>query len=343
MIDYIDSTETDQDDLYEHHRIIADPGQSLLRIDKFLAGRIENISRSRIQNAAKAGSILVNGNPVKPNYRVHPRDIISVVMPTPVREFELIPEAIPLEILYEDTDVLVVNKPAGLVVHPGHGNMTGTLLNGLMHYYRNQSEVYPALVHRIDKDTSGVLLVGKNEMAQALLGKQFFEHTISRRYLAVVWGDLKEDTGTIAGNIGRNPLNRLQMAVFADGEQGKHAVTHYTVVERFGYVTLVECELETGRTHQIRAHFKSIGHPLFNDERYGGDKILKGTTFTKYKQFIQNCKTLMPRQALHAASLGFAHPVSGRDMFFSVPLPDDLAGLISKWRHYTQHREFYMD
>jgi len=343
MTDYLNAAESDQDDLFEHHRIVADPGQSLLRIDKFLSGRIENISRSRIQNAAKAGNILVNGTSVKPNYRVHPLDIISVVMPTPVREFEVIPEDIPLEILYEDKDVLVVNKPAGLVVHPGHGNMNGTLLNGLMYYFRNDPEVYPALVHRIDKDTSGILLIGKNEISQAVLGKQFFEHTISRKYIAVVWGDLKQDKGTVAGNIGRNPFNRLQMVVFPDGDQGKHAVTHFTVVERFGYVTLVECELETGRTHQIRAHFKSIGHPLFNDERYGGDKILKGTTFTKYKQFIQNCKALMPRQALHAASLGFVHPVSGRELFFSVPLPVDLEGLISKWRHYIKHRDYYTD
>jgi 23S rRNA pseudouridine1911/1915/1917 synthase len=343
MEEYLQQDDNDQEELYEHHRIVADPGQGLIRVDKFLTGRIENISRNKIQNAAKAGNILVNGLTVKPNHRIHPNDLITVVLPTPVHEFEIVPEDIPFEKLYEDDDILVINKPAGLVVHPGHGNMTGTLLNGLLYYYRNSPNVLPALVHRIDKDTSGVLLIGKNEIAQAVLGKQFFDHTITRKYIALIWGDIKDDTGTITGHIGRNPSNRLQMFVFPDGDNGKPAVTHYTVIERFGYVTLIECRLETGRTHQIRAHLKSIGHPLFNDERYGGDKILKGTTFTKYKQFIQNCKTILPRQALHAISLGFEHPASGKQMYFETPVPEDFGNVIIKWRHYIQHRELFMD
>lgn len=329
--------------LYEHHRIVADPGQSLIRVDKFLTNRLENISRNKIQNAAKAGSILVNEKPVKPNHRIHPNDVISIVLPTPVREFEVIPENIPFEILYEDDDVLVINKEAGLVVHPGHGNYTGTLLNGLEYYYRDQKEVIAALAHRIDKDTSGVLLIGKNELAQTILGKQFFDHSISRKYNALVWGDFEEDEGTITGHIARNPANRLQMFVFPDGSQGKHALTHYRVMERFGYVTMLECELETGRTHQIRAHMTFIGHPLFNDARYGGDQILKGTTFSKYKQFVQNCQQICPRQALHAKSLGFIHPASGKPMFFETELPQDISELIGKWRHYSRHKDLFGD
>ncbi|MBE0639734.1 MAG: RluA family pseudouridine synthase [Bacteroidales bacterium] len=329
----------EQDDLYEHYRIAVDPGQSLLRIDKFLFNRLEGVSRNKVQNAAKAGNILVNDHPVKPNYKVKPRDVISILLPGPVREFEVIPEDIPFEIMYEDSDVLVVNKAAGLVVHPGHGNYTGTLLNALTFYYQGQPDVHPSLIHRIDKDTSGVLLIGKNEMAQTILGKQFFEHTIDRKYLALVWGDIKVDAGTIEGHIGRNPNDRIQMFVFLDGSQGRPAITHFRVLERFGYVTLVECILETGRTHQIRAHFRHLGHPLFNDEKYGGDKILKGTTFSKYKQFIQNCFSILPRQALHARLLGFTHPTTKKEMLFESPLPQDMQEVINKWRDYARHKD----
>lgn len=329
-----------QEELYEHHRIVCDPGQMPLRIDKFLFGKLANVSRNKIQNAAKASCILVNESPVKSNYKIKPGDIVSVVLPNPVHEFEVVPENVSFDILFEDKDILVVNKAAGMVVHPGHGNYTGTLLNGLAWYYRNDPDVTPSLVHRIDKDTSGVLLIAKNELAQTKLGKQFFHHTIARKYLALVWGDLNNDEGTITGNIGRHPKNRLKMFVFPDDEQGKPAVTHYRVVERFGYVTLTECQLETGRTHQIRAHFRYIGHPLFNDARYGGDQILKGTTFSKYRQFVQNCFRIIPRQALHAASLGFKHPATGKEMFFETPLPEDMTAVIDKWRKYNQHKDF---
>ncbi len=327
----------DQEELFEHYRIISDPGQGAMRLDKFLFNRLENISRNKIQNAAKAGNILVNDHPQKPNYKIRPNDIISIVLPQPVQDFELVAENLPVDIVYEDDDVLVVNKTAGMVVHPGHGNYTGTLLNALAYYFKDQPEIVPALVHRIDKDTSWLLLVGKNELAQTILGKQFFDHAIHREYLALVWGDFDVAEGTITGNLGRNPDNRLQMFVFADESQGKHAVTHYKVVERFGYVTLLSCRLETGRTHQIRAHMKFIGHPIFNDERYGGDKILKGTTFTKYKQFVENCRQLLPRQALHARSLGFVHPTSHRIMRFESDLPADMQQTIDKWRNYAKH------
>jgi len=328
----------EQEELYEHHRITCDPKQSPIRIDKFLFNRIENVSRNKIQNAAKAGNILVNEIPVKPNYKIKPADVISIVLPNPVHEFEIIPEDIKFEILYEDDDILVVNKEAGIVVHPGHGNYTGTLLNALSYYFKDSEDIVPSLVHRIDKDTSGVLLVAKSELAQTRLGKQFFDHSINRKYLALVWGDLKDEEGIITGNIGRNPHNRLQMFVFPEGDQGRHAVTHYKVIERLGYVTLVECQLETGRTHQIRAHMKFTGHPLFSDARYGGDQVLKGTTFTKYKQFVQNCFRIIPRQALHAASLGFVHPLTNKNLFFESPLPDDMMEVIEKWRQYNQHK-----
>ena len=332
-----------QDELYEHHRISCDPKQSPIRIDKFLFNRIENVSRNKIQNAAKAGNILVNGNPVKPNYKTRPGDVITIVLPNPVQEFEVIAEDIPIEVLFEDDDIMVVNKEAGMVVHPGHGNYTGTLLNALAFYYKDNEDIAPALVHRIDKDTSGVLLIAKTELAQTRLGKQFFDHSIDRTYKALVWGEPTPAEGTITGNIGRNPNNRLQMFVFEDDELGKHAVTHYKNIERFGYVTLLECQLETGRTHQIRAHFKYIGHPLFNDSRYGGDQVLKGTTFTKYKQFIQNCFRIIPRQALHAASLGFVHPITNKNMFFESPLPTDMHDVLEKWRHYTRHKGLFED
>lgn len=333
----------DNDELYEHHRIVADPGQQLMRVDKFLSNRIEKISRNKIQNAAKAGSILVNGQPVKSNHRIHPGDVITIVLPTPVTTFEVIPEDIPVNVVFEDDDVLVINKEAGIVVHPGHGNFTGTLLNGLEYYFREQEHVLPALAHRIDKDTSGLLVVGKNEFAQTALGKQFFDHTIRREYLALVWGDFDEDEGTITGHIARNPANRLQMFVFPDGSQGKPAVTHFQVIERFGYVTLIKCILETGRTHQIRAHLTYTGHPLFNDQRYGGDKILKGTTFSRYRQFVHNCREICPRQALHAKTLGFTHPGSGKEMLFETPLPADMLELIEKWRHYARHKDLFND
>lgn len=330
--------------LYEHFRVVADKGQTLLRVDKFLTDRLMNTTRNRIQLAAEAGSILVNGIPAKSNYRVKPFDVITIVMTRPRREVEIIPEDIPLNIVYEDADLLVVNKPAGLVVHPGHGNYTGTLVNALAHYLRNDPTYDPTdprlgLVHRIDKDTSGLLVVAKKPESKANLSLQFFHKTTKRHYLALVWGSVKDDEGRIEGNIGRDLRDRMQMAVFPDGDHGKTAVTHYTVKERLGYVTLVQCRLETGRTHQIRAHMKYIGHTLFNDARYGGNDILKGTTFSKYKQFVQNCFAVCPRQALHAKTLGFVHPRTGEEMFFDSELPQDMSLLIDKWRTYSVTKE----
>jgi len=334
----------EQSELYEHFRFTADKGQSLLRIDKFLTARIENASRTKVQSAADAGNILVNGKPVKSNYKVKPCDVVSVVLPHPPREIELIPQNIPVNIIYEDNDLLLVNKEPGMVVHPGYGNYTGTLVNALAYHLKDNplfasGELRPGLVHRIDKDTSGILVIAKNELAMNKLASQFFNRTTDRKYIALVWGALKEDEGTITGNIGRNPRDRKQMYVFQDGSDGKHAVTHYKVIERLGYVTLVECKLETGRTHQIRVHFKHIGHPLFNDELYGGNEILKGTTFSKYKQFVQNCFKLLPRQALHAKSLAFEHPVIKKWMLFDSELPDDMKQTIEKWRNYIANRE----
>ena len=330
---------TDQQELFEHYRFKADPGQSLLRIDKFLSDRLENTSRTRIQNAANAGNILVNNNAVKPNYKVKPGDIVQVVLPTPPREIELIPENIPLNIVYEDEDVLVVNKEPGMVVHPAYGNYTGTLVNALMWHFRdlplfNTGESRPGLVHRLDKNTSGILVIAKNEFALNRLSKQFFDRTTDRRYNALIWGipDLTE--GTITGNVGRSIKDRKIMQVFKDDAEGKTAITHYKVLENLGYISLIECKLETGRTHQIRVHFSHIKHPLFNDEEYGGDQILKGTTFTKYQQFIKNCFKILPRQALHAKSLAFNHPVSGKRLSFDSNLPDDMVQVIEKWRKY---------
>ncbi len=328
------------DELFEHFSIVVDKGQSLLRLDKFLVCRLENTSRNRIQAAADGGNVLVNGRPAKSSYKVKPLDRISIVMPYPRRELEIIPENIPLDILYEDDDVLVVDKEAGMVVHPGFGNYTGTLVNALTFHLQHlpmfrEGDMRAGLVHRIDKNTSGLLVVAKNERAHVDLAKQFFDHTIYRRYVALVWGNIEEDEGTITGNIGRNPKDRLQMWVFADGSDGKHAVTHFRVLRRYGYVTLVECRLETGRTHQIRVHFAWQGHPLFNDERYGGDRILKGTTFMKYKQFIENCFRAMPRHALHARALGFVHPATRKEVMFDSELPDDFRALLSKWETYT--------
>jgi 23S rRNA pseudouridine1911/1915/1917 synthase len=330
--------ESDEQDLFEHLRVVVDKGQSLLRIDKFLMHRVENASRNRIQNAIDLGNVLVNNKPIKPSYKVKPGDVISVVLPHPPRDTEVYPENIPLNITYEDDDVLVVNKPAGMVVHPGYNNYTGTLVNALVYHFQQLptlpgNDGRPGLVHRIDKDTSGLLLISKNERAMTWLARQFFEHTINRRYLALAWGDLEQD-GTVSGYIGRSIADRRVMSVYDDEEKGKWSVTHYKVLERFGYVTLIECKLETGRTHQIRAHMKHIGHPLFSDATYGGDKIIKGTTFTKYKQFIENCFELMPRQALHAQSLGFVHPTARKAVHFEAPLPADFEAVLQKWRKY---------
>ena len=335
---------TDQQELFEHYRFKSEPGQSLMRIDKFLFARLENTSRTRIQNAANAGNILVNNKAVKPNYRVKPNDIVQVVLPNPPREIELIPENIPLNIVYEDDDVVVVNKNPGMVVHPAYGNYTGTLVNALMYHFRDiplfhSGELRPGLVHRIDKNTSGVLVIAKNELALNKLSRQFYERTTGRKYVALVWGTPDPPEGTITGHVGRNIRDRKIMQVFPDGSQGKPAITHYSLIEDFGYVSLVECRLETGRTHQIRVHFSHIKHPLFNDEEYGGDKILRGTTFAKYQQFIRNCFTILPRQALHAKSLSFDHPVTGKRMSFDSELPDDMKQVIEKWRDYTSGRE----
>ena len=328
-------------ELYEHHRIVVDKGQTMLRLDKYLQMRLENVSRNRIQQAVKASFVLVNGVVAKSNYKVKPCDEIVVLLPKPPHEFETLPEQVDFDIIYEDDDVLVVNKAAGLVVHPAYGNWSGTLLNGLLYYFQGRQgkdgqPVEPYLVHRIDKDTSGLLLIAKNENSQVVLAKQFFEHTIERKYNALVWGNFDEDQGTIVGNLERSPIDRRVMHVTDDPERGKHAVTHWRVLERFGYVTLVECVLETGRTHQIRAHMQHIGHPLFNDVAYGGDRILKGTTFSKYKQFVENCFAILPRQALHAIVLGFEHPTLGRHFHFESPIPSDMAAVLDKWRGYVQ-------
>lgn len=335
--------ETEQE-LFEHFRFIVDPGQTLLRIDKFLSNRIENTSRSRIQGAANAGNILVNDQTVKPNYRVKPDDVIQIVLPNPPREIELIPQDIPIEIVYEDDDVIVVNKKAGMVVHPAYGNYTGTLVNALMYHFKDlplfqSGDIRPGLVHRIDKNTSGLLVVAKTELAQNRLSRQFFNRTTGRRYLALVWGTPDPEEGTITGNVGRSIRDRKVMQVFPDESQGKHAVTHYKVLERFSYVSLIECRLETGRTHQIRVHLSYIGHPLFNDEEYGGDRILKGTTFTKYQQFVRNCFEILPRQALHAKTLSFDHPVTGERLSFDSEIPDDMRQAIEKWRAYISGRD----
>jgi len=335
--------ETDNNELFEHFRFTADPGQSALRVDKFLSNYLEGTSRSRIQAAATAGNILVNDIPVKPNYKVKPGNIVSVVLPHPPRKIELIPQDIPLNIAHEDEDVIVVNKAPGMVVHPGYGNYTGTMVNALMYHLKDNilfssGEERPGLVHRIDKNTSGLLVVAKNENALIKLASQFYNKTSTRTYNALVWGDMKEDEGTITGNIGRNPKNRKLMHIFPEGDQGKVAVTHYRVLERLGYVNLVECRLETGRTHQIRVHFQYLGHPLFNDPEYGGDTVIRGTTFTKYKQFVQNCFELIPGQALHAKTLGFVHPGTGEAVSFDSELHPGFQEVLRKWRTYIQGR-----
>ncbi len=336
--------QNDQQDLFEHFRFKVDQGQSALRIDKFIADRIENTSRTRVQNAANAGNIVVNDKPVKPNYRVKPGDLIQILLPNPPREIELIPEDIPLNIVYEDDDVVVVNKEAGMVVHPGYGNYTGTLVNALMWHFRDlpmfcTGEARPGLVHRIDKNTSGLLVVAKNEFALNRLSKQFYDHTTDRRYRAMVWGIPDPAEGTITGNVGRSIRDRKVMQVFTDGIEGKPAITHYKVLEDLSYISLVECKLETGRTHQIRVHFSYIRHPLFNDEEYGGNQILKGTTFTKYQQFVRNCFRLLPRQALHAKTLAFDHPVTGKRLSFDSEIPDDMVQVIDRWKKYLSGRE----
>ncbi len=333
--------EEEDDSLYEHHKFVAEVGQNPLRVDKYLMNFIENATRSKIQKAAKSGNIYVNGEIVKQNYKVKGGDVVQVMFEHPPYEYLLVPEDIPIDIVYEDDTLLVVNKPAGMVVHPGHGNYSGTLINALVHHFDNlpnNSSDRPGLVHRIDKDTTGLLVVAKTEEAMAHLSKQFFDKSSEREYVAIAWGNIEEDEGTIEGNIGRNPKNRLQNMVYLgdDAENGKPAVTHYKVLERLGYVTLVSCKLETGRTHQIRVHMKHIGHTLFNDERYGGDRILKGTTFTKYKQFVENCFKILPRQALHAKTLGFEHPVTGKWMSFNTELPQDMVDCIDKWRGYAK-------
>lgn len=333
----------EQNELFEHYRIVVDKGQSLLRIDKFLTNRIEGISRNKIQNAADAGCIRVNEKSVKSNYKVKPLDTISILLPHPKREIELIPEDIAINIVFEDDDFIIVNKHAGLVVHPGYGNYTGTLINALMYHFRelplfSSGELRPGLVHRIDKNTTGIIVVAKNELSLSKLALQFFNKTTYRKYIALVWGDVKQNEGTIDAYIGRSLADRKIRTVFADGLMGKRAITHYKVLERFGYLTLVECRLETGRTHQIRVHFQHIGHPLFNDDTYGGDTIVKGTTFSKYRQFIQNCFKLLPRHALHAKSLGFKHPTTGKDMFFDSEIPEDMQQVIEKWRIYSGNR-----
>ena len=331
-------------ELYEHFRVTVDKGQAPVRIDKYLFERIVNASRNRIQTAADNGYVMANGKPVKSSYKVKPLDVLTVMMDRPRYENDIIPEEIPLDIVYEDDDLMVINKPAGLVVHPGCGNYHGTLVNAIAWHLRdvpsyNPNDPQVGLVHRIDKDTSGLLVVAKTPDAKTHLGLQFYNKTTQREYNALVWGIIDEDEGTIEGNIGRNPKDRMQMAVLSDPTQGKHAVTHYKVLERLGYVTLVKCVLETGRTHQIRVHMKHIGHVLFNDERYGGHEILKGTHFSKYKQFVNNCFAICPRQALHAKTLGFVHPRTGKELFFSSELPEDMTLLLEKWRAYISNRE----
>ena len=345
MADYNVGNEL-EDELYEHHRFEASKGQSALRVDKFLMNMIENTTRNKIQQAAENGSILVNDVAVKSNYKVKAGDVVRLVLAHPTYEQLLTPENIPLDIVYEDDQLLVINKPAGMVVHPGHGNYSGTLVNALAYHFKNlpmNSSERPGLVHRIDKDTTGLLVVAKTEHAMAYLTKQFAEKTSEREYIALVWGNIEEDEGTVEGNIGRHDTNRMRMAVHESDEKGKHAVTHYKVLERFGYVTLVSCQLETGRTHQIRVHMKHIGHTLFNDERYGGDSILKGTTFTKYKQFVDNCFKVLPRQALHAKTLGFEHPITKEFLRFDTPIPQDLQECIDKWRVYSKAQTFTED
>ncbi|RZK25775.1 MAG: RluA family pseudouridine synthase, partial [Hymenobacter sp.] len=328
------------DELYEHHRIVADRGQELLRLDKFLLNRLANASRTKIQDAIRAEAVQVNGRTTKPNYRVRPADIITITLPEPPRTGKVVPEEMPLDIRYEDDELLIVNKPAGLVVHPAYGNWQGTLVNGLAYHLENlptgrNGEIRPGLVHRIDKDTSGLLVIGKTEWAMTHLSQQFFHHTIERSYLALAWGVFEENEGTVRGHIGRSLRDRKVQAVYPAGEYGKHAVTHYRVLQRYGPVTLLECRLETGRTHQIRAHLQYLGHPLFSDATYGGDRIRAGQATGSYRAFVENVFALLPRQALHARSLGFVHPTTGEQLFFEVELPADFAAALTKWENWA--------
>ncbi len=339
-------SEDNNDQLYERHRVITDPKQGSIRIDKFLMARIENATRSRIQNAIKAGNVLVDGKVVKSNYKIRPNETIVLNLDKPPAEYEVIPEDIPLNIVFEDEHLMVVYKEPGMVVHPGVGNRTGTLVNALAGYFEKNLPVMegnrsdrPGLVHRIDKNTSGLLVIAKNDDAMSGLAKQFYDHTIDRTYQALVWGNFDEREGTIEGNIGRHPRDRKVMHVYEDDEFGKHAITHYKVLDDLYYVSLIECKLETGRTHQIRVHMKSLNHPLFNDVSYGGDKVIKGTVFSKYKQFVHNCFELIPRQALHAKSLGFEHPITKERLFFDTDLPDDMKNVLEKWRNYVASRK----
>ena len=331
----------DQDELFEHHRIVADPNQAPLRIDKYLIDRLPNVSRNRVQEGIKDGFVKVNNNTIKPNYKVRPADIITVSLPEPPRDTEVIPEDIPLNIIFEDDDLMVVNKPAGMVVHPAYQNWSGTLVNALTFHFKNLPEMAgnngrPGLVHRIDKDTSGLLVIAKSETAMMGLAKQFFDHSINRTYHAIVWGE-PEAAGTIGVNLGRSLKDRRVTAPFPDGDFGRRAITHYKILEELRYVSMIECKLETGRTHQIRAHLIYIGHPLFYDSTYGGDLILKGTQFSKYKTFVQNCFKILPRQALHAKSLGFIHPITKKEVFFDSEVPDDMQQVLEKFRNYVQH------
>jgi 23S rRNA pseudouridine1911/1915/1917 synthase len=332
------------DELYERFQFNVDKGQEPYRIDKFLMNRIEGATRNKLQRAINTGLVLVNGKKIKQNYRIRPFDQIIVYSDLSPESTDVVPENIPLNIYYEDEDVLLINKPAGMVVHPGSGNYTGTLLNGVAYYLQQKNpgvseETLPrfGLVHRIDKNTSGLLVLAKTDVAMRQLAKQFFDHTVKRRYVALVWGDVEADTGTIVAHVGRNLRFRKLFEAYPEGDHGKDAITHYTVLERFNYVTVVQCVLETGRTHQIRVHMKYIGHPLFNDDFYGGDKIVKGTIYSKYKQFVDNCFTICPRQALHAKTLGFIHPTTGEEMFFDTDLPEDISAVIEKWRSYSKN------
>mgnify|MGYP006078414565 CR=1 FL=1 len=330
------------ENLHEHFNFKADKGQDPLRVDKFLMNRIENSTRSKIQQAAKSGSIFVNGSIVKSNYKVKGGDNIRVLFTHPPHENLLIPENIPIDIEYEDDFLIIINKPPGMVVHPGHGNYSGTMINALLYKFEKlpvNNNHRPGLVHRIDKDTSGLLVIAKSESSMTFLAKQFYDKSTTREYFALVWGNVEKETGEIEGNIGRNPKNRLQMKVFPENDNGKTAITHYKVLKRYGYVTLVSCRLETGRTHQIRVHMKYIGHTIFNDERYGGNQILKGTNFTKYKQFVDNCFKIMPRQALHAKTLGFIHPKSNDYVSFDSELPEDFKSVITKWDNYSKNSQ----
>ncbi len=337
-----ESQETEAFELFEHHRIEVDPHQKAIRLDKFLIEKLPNISRNKIQNAIKDDFIKVNDRSVKANYKINPDDVVTVHLPNPPRNEEILPEALDLDIIYEDDDVLLVNKKPGMVVHPAYNNWSGTLVNGLVYHLDNlptsqNGETRPGLVHRIDKDTSGLLVVAKTEEAMSGLAKQFYDHSVERTYYALVWGDLQEDQGTITGHVGRSLKDRKVMTVFPDGEFGKHAVTHYKVLQRFHYVTLVQCNLETGRTHQIRAHMKYLGHPLFNDATYGGERIRAGEVFTNYKQFVNNTFSVLPRQALHAKTLGFKHPISGKYLQFDSELPTDMQEAIARWKNYTEN------